>query len=472
MLNSNPNFKLYANLESDLKLPVPKLRFHAIYDSRQGWVSGKGYHTSRNVEVLCADIDAIVSYSPSSGTVLPPLDNYNKSNYIIVCPENETPAQPKEPTLPITPSPLPIVLPEVKPKTNWSVCDEETLENAYSLEDMDIYGAAKLFSRTSQMPQDFKVTLLAKNTFKIRVTLKTSQADFPHDLICRTVKGDIKLVPNQAFDILSDSLMTSTDGLNYTISFGDQEGIFVSSSRQIAEEKSYPLTLEWTLEETGQAVQTILTDGRVTFGKNGLILNPNSPFATGNPLENPNQEQNTGALELSFTKWPKTFNFGTINISSSSQSKGIQKGALRKAADDVTDLKGDQTLQVFDGRVFKSGVNWSVNAKATTFKEKNTTGATREIQGAKIILKNTQAKTTDTNQSSNLSNQKDVEILADDKNTSTTTLFGNENGKQVKGWSDLFWDPEHVSLDIPQNQAKLGTFESVVTWTLVDQAFI
>ena len=332
MLNSNPNFKLYANLESDLKLPVPKLRFHAIYDSRQGWVSGKGYHTSRNVEVLCADSDAIVSYSPSSGTVLPPLDNYNKSNYIIVCPENETPAQPKEPTLPITPSPLPIVLPEVKPKTNWSVCDEETLENAYSLEDMDIYGAAKLFSRTSQMPQDFKVTLLAKNTFKIRVTLKTSQADFPHDLICRTVKGDIKLVPNQAFDILSDSLMTSTDGLNYTISFGDQEGIFVSSSRQIAEEKSYPLTLEWILEETGQAIQTILTDGRVTFGKNGLILNPNSPFATGNPLENPNQEQNTGALELSFTKWPKTFNFGTINISASSQSKGIQKGALRKAA--------------------------------------------------------------------------------------------------------------------------------------------
>ncbi|MGO3607735.1 MAG: hypothetical protein ACTJFC_07230 [Pseudolactococcus laudensis] len=328
MLNSNPNFKLYANLESDLKLPVPKLRFHAIYDSRQGWVSGKGYHTSRNVEVLCADSDAIVSYSPSSGTVLPPLDNYNKSNYIIVCPENETPAQPKEPTLPITPSPLPIVLPEVKPKTNWSVCDEETLENAYSLEDMDIYGAAKLFSRTSQMPQDFKVTLLAKNTFKIRVTLKTSQADFPHD----TVKGDIKLVPNQAFDILSDSLMTSTDGLNYTISFGDQEGIFVSSSRQIAEEKSYPLTLEWILEETGQAIQTILTDGRVTFGKNGLILNPNSPFATGNPLENPNQEQNTGALELSFTKWPKTFNFGTINISASSQSKGIQKGALRKAA--------------------------------------------------------------------------------------------------------------------------------------------
>ncbi|MGO2297085.1 WxL domain-containing protein [Lactococcus laudensis] len=78
-------------------------------------------------------------------------------------------------------------------------------------------------------------------------------------------------------------------------------------------------------------------------------------------------------------------------------------------------MKGDQTLQVFDGRVFKSGVNWSVNAKATTFKEKNTTGATREIQGAKIILKNTQAKTTDTNQSSSLSNQKNVEILADDK---------------------------------------------------------
>ena len=222
------------------------------------------------------------------------------------------------------------------------------------------------------------------------------------------------------------------------------------------------------LEETGQPVQTITTDGEVTFGKNGVMLKPNLPFVSSNLLANPNQEQETGALELSFTKWPKTFNFGTINISALSQAKGLQKSALKKADDNVTDLVGNQTLQVFDGRVFKSGVNWSVNAKATTFKE---SGTAREIKGAKIKLTKTQAVTTDTNQSSNLSSQKDIEILADDQNTSTTTLFGNENGKQVKGWSDLTWDPEHVTLDIPQNQAKLGTFESVVTWTLVDQAF-
>lgn len=468
MLNGNPDFKLYANLETDLQLPVPKLRFHGIKDSRVGWVMGKGYHVSRNVEVLCADINSIVSYNPGNGSVAPPLDNYNNSNYIIVCPENTTPEQPQEPTLPITPPSLPIVVPQVTAKTNWSVCDEETLRNAYYLEDMDIYGASKLFSRTSQMPQNFEVDLIAQNTFKLSVTLKTSQTDFPHDLIYRTGNGDQTLIPNQSLQILTDQLMTTTDGLRYTTSYGDQEGFFVSSSRQIAEEKSYPVTLEWMLEETGQPVQTITTDGEVTFGKNGVMLKPNLPFVSSNLLANPNQEQETGALELSFTKWPKTFNFGTINISALSQAKGLQKSALKKADDNVTDLVGNQTLQVFDGRVFKSGINWSVNAKATTFKE---SGTAREIKGAKIKLTKTQAVTTDTNQSSNLSSQKDIEILADDQNTSTTTLFGNENGKQVKGWSDLTWDPEHVTLDIPQNQAKLGTFESVVTWTLVDQAF-
>lgn len=403
MLNGNPDFKLYANLETDLQLPVPKLRFHGIKDSRVGWVMGKGYHVSRNVEVLCADINSIVSYNPGNGSVAPPLDNYNNSNYIIVCPENTTPAQPQEPTLPITPPPLPIVVPQVTAKTNWSVCDEETLRNAYYLEDMDIYGASKLFSRTSQMPQNFEVDLIAQNTFKLSVTLKTSQTDFPHDLIYRTGNGDQTLIPNQSLQILTDQLMTTTDGLRYTTSYGDQEGFFVSSSRQIAEEKSYPITLEWMLEETGQPVQTITTDGEVTFGKNGLMLKPNLPFVSSNLLANPNQEQETGALELSFTKWPKTLNFGTINISALSQAKGLQKSALKKSDDNVTDLVGNQTLQVFDGRVFKSGINWSVNAKATTFKE---SGTAREIKGAKIKLTKTQAVTTDTNQSSNLSSQK------------------------------------------------------------------
>ncbi len=403
MLNGNPDFKLYANLETDLQLPVPKLRFHGIKDSRVGWVMGKGYHVSRNVEVLCADINSIVSYNPGNGSVAPPLDNYNNSNYIIVCPENTTPAQPQEPTLPITPPPLPIVVPQVTAKTNWSVCDEETLRNAYYLEDMDIYGASKLFSRTSQMPQNFEVDLIAQNTFKLSVTLKTSQTDFPHDLIYRTGNGDQTLIPNQSLQILTDQLMTTTDGLRYTTSYGDQEGFFVSSSRQIAEEKSYPITLEWMLEETGQPVQTITTDGEVTFGKNGLMLKPNLPFVSSNLLANPNQEKETGALELSFTKWPKTLNFGTINISALSQAKGLQKSALKKSDDNVTDLVGNQTLQVFDGRVFKSGINWSVNAKATTFKE---SGTAREIKGAKIKLTKTQAVTTDTNQSSNLSSQK------------------------------------------------------------------
>ncbi len=471
ILNSNPDFKIYANLEKDMQSSGKRLRFYAINNSRQGWVLGHGYQTSRDIDILCADINAIVSYMPGKNVPQSPLDNYNKSNYIIIAPADakvDDVKQPVEPNIPVTPPPLPIVIPPVTPKTDWSVCDEETLQHIYSLEEMDIYGAAKLFSRTSQLTQDFEVNLLAKNVFKINVTLKTSQVDFPHDLVYRTVNGDIPLVPNQPLEFLTNQQMASADGLHFTTTFGAQEGLFVSSSRKIAEEKSYPFTLEWTLEETGQATKTLTTYGWVTFGQNGLILNPNQPHASGNTPENPNQEQNTGALDLRFTKWPKTFNFGTINLSAVTQANGFQKTALNKAADDITDLVGHQVLQVFDGRVFKSGVNWSVTAKATTFKEN---GTVREIKGAKIKLTKTQATTTDTNQSSHLSSQKDIEILADDQNTSTTTLFGNENGNQVKGWSDLAWDPEHVTLDIPQNQAKLGTFESVVTWTLVDQAF-
>lgn len=104
---------------------------------------------------------------------------------------------------------------------------------------MDIYGAAKLFSRTSQLTQDFEVNLLAKNAFKINVTLKTSQVDFPHDLVYRTVNGDIPLVPNQPLEFLTNQQMASADGqLHFTTTFGAQEGLFVSSSRQIAEEKA------------------------------------------------------------------------------------------------------------------------------------------------------------------------------------------------------------------------------------------
>ncbi|MGM5486775.1 MAG: hypothetical protein ACRCRX_06275, partial [Pseudolactococcus raffinolactis] len=232
MLNSNSDFKILVNLEDDQKLPViPYLNFYSVRKRREGQLSPQfGYETSRSLDVLCSDTSSIISKGNPHK-----INTYNESLYILVCPENTTPEQPQEPTLPITPPPLPIVVPQVTAKTNWSVCDEETLRNAYYLEDMDIYGASKLFSRTSQMPQNFEVDLIAQNTFKLSVTLKTSQTDFPHDLIYRTGNGDQTLIPNQSLQILTDQLMTTTDGLRYTTSYGDQEGFFVSSSRQIAE---------------------------------------------------------------------------------------------------------------------------------------------------------------------------------------------------------------------------------------------
>lgn len=461
MLNQNTDFKIYVNQEADQTAPLSPIRLWTTQqrDASTGLNSGR-------------DDIAIVSGAQkfpttSGGEYL--AGNFDVARFIGAFPSTPT-SFPTEKPLPVTPPNPPIVVPPVAPRSDWSVSDEDTLKNVYMLEDMDIYGGSSTFSRTSQLTQDFQVNLLAKNTFKLSVTLKTDAAAFPHQLIYRTANGDVPLVPGKAIEILTNQTMSSSDAVHFITSFGDKEGIFVSSSRQVAEAKSYPFTLEWTFEESGQTAQTMETDGSVTFGTNGLMLKPNLPFITGNNLDNPNHEQDAGALSLSFTKWPKTFNFGTIDISALTQAKGLRKNALKKAADEVTDMIGDQTLQVFDGRVFKEGVNWSVNAKATTFKAQKATGTAKEIRGAKIILTNTKAQTTDPSATSGLRTETVMEILADDQNTSTTTLFGNENGKQVKGWSDLSWQPESVSLDIPQGQAKLGTFESVVTWTLVDQA--
>ena len=62
-----------------------------------------------------------------------------------------------------------------------------------------------------------------------------------------------------------------------------------------------------------------------------------------------------------------------------------------------------------------------------------------------------------------------LDIVTD--NITTSTVFGVVQGKQAKEHSDLTWKAEDVELEMAGSQAKVGTFESVVTWTLTDAAY-
>ena len=62
-----------------------------------------------------------------------------------------------------------------------------------------------------------------------------------------------------------------------------------------------------------------------------------------------------------------------------------------------------------------------------------------------------------------------IDIATD--NLTTSTVFGVEQGKQAKQHTDLSWNAADVELEMAGSQAKVETFESVVTWTLTDAAF-
>ena len=172
--------------------------------------------------------------------------------------------------------------------------------------------------------------------------------------------------------------------------------------------------------------------------------------------------------DLAFTKNPKVFNFGTQDVSAKIQAQAFY---TVKALNQDTDANktpfvgGIQTLQVYDGRPASSNLdNCQVVVKASTFTEASTSktlaGATIHLNGAKTYLRDKSGEVKVTPK---------IDIATD--NLTTSTVFGVEQGKQAKQHTDLSWNAADVELEMAGSQAKVGTFESVVTWTLTDAAF-
>lgn len=172
--------------------------------------------------------------------------------------------------------------------------------------------------------------------------------------------------------------------------------------------------------------------------------------------------------DLAFTKNPKVFNFGTQNVSAKIQAQGpYTVKALNEDTDvDKTPFKdGKQTLQVYDGRPAGSNLdNWQVTVKATPFTDVKTSktlaGATIHLNGAKTCVRD---------KAGDVTVAPTIAIATDGQTTSA--VFGVENGNQAKEHTDLSWKAEEVELQMAGSEAKVGEFQSVVTWTLTDAAF-
>ncbi|GAX47524.1 WxL domain-containing protein [Pseudolactococcus reticulitermitis] len=176
--------------------------------------------------------------------------------------------------------------------------------------------------------------------------------------------------------------------------------------------------------------------------------------------------------DLAFTKNPKVFNFGMQNVSAKIQAQGLYTvKALNQDTDDNNKIPftgGIQTLQVYDGRPAGSNLdNWQVAVKATPFTDKATQ---KTLVGATLHLNNANsAKTCVRDKAGDVTVAPTIAIATDGQTTSA--VFGVENGNQAKGHTDLSWDATDVELQMAGSEAKVGAFQSVVTWTLTDAAF-
>ncbi|SJZ53331.1 hypothetical protein SAMN02745116_00658 [Pilibacter termitis] len=370
-----------------------------------------------------------------------------------------SPDKPQFPRQPVIP---------VLTRYEWFLPEDETFRHSYSLEELDVFGETKQMNRTSARKQTFDLSLDQPRQFKLTVKLKTDKTNFPHELIYKTSQGEKVLTPNKEEEIFTDRTMSTQDKENFSHEFDVDEGFFVKTGRKIAKEKDYPYELEWKLSIVGENPNVVTTKGNVLIKKSGTLVMPLQPHLSGNTLKNPNTEKEADPFGLSFTKVPRIFNFGSVGLDYMKVKNGITSKATIKANDDVTNQEGKQVLQIFDGRMFDKGISWSVSASATTFT--NSTKA-EELKGVKIILHNVQGSSADKTSNSGFSykqTQNTMEIIADNK-ASSTELFGVVNGKQAKGWNEISWQPEDVTLDIPAGEAKLGSFSSIVTWNLEDK---
>lgn len=176
--------------------------------------------------------------------------------------------------------------------------------------------------------------------------------------------------------------------------------------------------------------------------------NPQDPDDPDNPATG-----NTGALTLDVA--PKTFNFGSV-----------QTYAAEHTYKAVATASGYQYLQVTDNRGTDEQ-GWTVTVEQDQDLTETSGDASHVLTGTTIHVPAGTARnslaTDPTAADSNLN-----ATVANVTNTSgAVTVFSTTAAENAgKGTSVKAWDPTDVTLTIPKNTAKPGTYTNTLTWTL------
>lgn len=178
--------------------------------------------------------------------------------------------------------------------------------------------------------------------------------------------------------------------------------------------------------------------------------NPTNPQDPDDP-DNPGTG-NTGALTLDVA--PKAFNFGQVQIYAAQHTYKAQ-----------TTGTGHQYIQVTDNRETDEQ-GWQVTVEQD-HDLTQTTGGTHVLTGTSIgipagiarnsLTEDPTAPDTALNATAGTVNNESGSVLAFE----TTNATDSGKGTSVKTW-----DPTDVTLTIPKNTAKPGTYKNTLTWTL------
>lgn len=176
--------------------------------------------------------------------------------------------------------------------------------------------------------------------------------------------------------------------------------------------------------------------------------NPQDPADPDNPATG-----NMGALTLDVA--PKTFNFGSV-----------QTYAAEHTYEATTTDSGHQYLQVTDNRGTDEQ-GWAVTVEQDQDLTETAESGTHVLTGTTIHVPAGIARNSLASSSVDPDTNLDVKT-ADVTNTSgAVTVFSTTTTPSAgKGTSVKAWDPTDVTLTIPQNTAKPGTYTNTLTWTL------
>ncbi|GHU36611.1 hypothetical protein FACS1894192_03570 [Bacilli bacterium] len=228
------------------------------------------------------------------------------------------------------------------------------------------------------------------------------------------------------------------------------------------------------VDGTGKATET--TAGSAGFVKDSTtVIDPQKPGGKGpegpgditDPQKPDILDPNVTVSDLAIYAHPKEFNFGIKKISAADQV-GTKVVLTQKdwftAGNDASDVDASkdpaakhsetyQSLRVYDGRVVNDG--WAVSVDATPFVD----GA-KTLTGAEIKIDGASAYTTDAN--GKVAGKSALTITTD--GTAVSDILKADS--TARFYSDIQWDTNKVSLEVPAAVITTGNFSSTVTWTM------